>query len=256
MTETRSPVPVQAPHISYLHPPPHTHTHTHIWSYRAIETEERTKFYCSDAASGNGPLHLPGAADVCSKPGARIQSGGRPLRRLLEPDQHQVSAVAAHRAGFPAESGRCFPPSPSLSISSEWTIGLYSVDSDSASTDILLTRIEKYIQSIVRFKFVYAVRISRYSPVKKGLFASFFLLPVVPRTTQISTGIFSSVDLEKQILIFVMYYFYFYQSVLSSNVTSTHWCGSCIFCLPNASEAWNFPPQWKHTHQAYQSCSL
>lgn len=58
------------------------------------DTEEEyvPNFCCSDAANGNGPLHLPGDVDVCIKPGTQFQSGGRPLRRLLEPDQHKVSS--------------------------------------------------------------------------------------------------------------------------------------------------------------------
>lgn len=63
------------------------------------------KFYRSDVACGNGPFSLPGGVDVCFQPGAQLQSGGRPLRRLLEPDQHQVSDRAADR--FTAQSPRC-----------------------------------------------------------------------------------------------------------------------------------------------------
>lgn len=64
------------------------------------------KFRCSDAANGNGHLRLPGAVDVCILPRTQFQSGGRPLRRLLEPDQRQVSGLTQGR--FAAESRRCF----------------------------------------------------------------------------------------------------------------------------------------------------
>lgn len=60
------------------------------------------KFRCSDAANGNGPFRLHGAVDVCIQPGTQFQSGGRPLRRLLEPDQRQVSGLTPGR--FSAES--------------------------------------------------------------------------------------------------------------------------------------------------------
>lgn len=53
------------------------------------------KLRCSDAANGNGPFRLHAAVDVRIQPGAQFQSGGRPLRRLLEPHQRQVSGLAA-----------------------------------------------------------------------------------------------------------------------------------------------------------------
>lgn len=49
----------------------------------------------SDAANGNGPSRLHAALDVRLQPGAQFQSGGRPLRRLLEPHQRQVSGLAS-----------------------------------------------------------------------------------------------------------------------------------------------------------------
>lgn len=61
------------------------------------------KLRCSDAANGNGPFRLHAAVDVRIQPGAQFQSGGRPLRRLLEPHQRQVSGLAA--GGFWARGG-------------------------------------------------------------------------------------------------------------------------------------------------------
>lgn len=87
-----SPVPVEAPNLTDR---PDT------------EEEYVPKFRCSDAANGNGPLRLHGAVDVRIQPGAQFQSGGRPLRRLLEPDQRQVSGLTHSGARFTAESRWC-----------------------------------------------------------------------------------------------------------------------------------------------------
>lgn len=84
--ETRRPHVSESRHLSRLK------REVQLDSTRPDTEEEYVpNFRCSDGASGNGPVRLPGAADVRFQPGAQLQSGGRPLRRLLEPDQHQVS---------------------------------------------------------------------------------------------------------------------------------------------------------------------
>lgn len=67
-----------------------------------------SEFQSQDAASGHDPLPLPRRSGVCLLPGPGVQGGVRPLRRLLEPDQPQVSRTLltlAHRrtevANFP-----------------------------------------------------------------------------------------------------------------------------------------------------------
>lgn len=68
----------------------------------------------SDAANGNGPFRLHAALDVRIEPGAQFQSGGRPLRRLLEPHQRQVSgpdSAGGWEGGLGPELGMFLPAS-------------------------------------------------------------------------------------------------------------------------------------------------